>query len=250
MSTNDGAVRASRVALSPQEKLLQIMLLSMTVPFREGGGLVFPIGFPGGGYRLDEWQFERYCASLDQRLRSHLATWRAGRIRFATLLLLAFALVAAVAFNFFSSQGHLDEALRPWLQVLLLIPAVPTLASIFVFNYRSLQDFDRCFPDAPSVSRTAHLSRRVLAYVAARSIRPFPEAILVLIFAVSGSWLFSIALRETFISLHLFAAALLLVALFKAWQLLVYWRFHRRQRRAPMIADVPPVDSPPTGSSA
>lgn len=253
MSTNDGTVKATRVAHSPQEKLLQIMLLSMTVPFREGGGLVFPIGFPRGGYRLDEWQFERYCASLDQRLRSHLATWRAGRIRFATLLLLAFALVAAVAFNFFSSQGHLDEALRPWLQVLLVLPAVPTLLSIFVFNYRSREDFARSFPDAPSIPRTAHLSRRMLGYVAARSIRPVPEAILVLIFAVAGSWLIRIALRENFFALHLFAAALLLMALFKAWQLLVYWQFHRRHRRAPMIADFSPVDSPdspPSSSSA
>lgn len=236
-------MRASRVALSPQEKLLQTMLLSITVAFREGGGLVFPIGFPGAGYRLEEWQFERYRASLDQRLRNH---WGAGRVRLATFGLLALVLLISVAFNFFSKQGYLDETLRPWLQVLLVIPVAPILAHIFVFNYRNLRDFEHHFSDAPRVSRAAYLGRRMLGYVVARSMRPVREMILVLIFAVSGSWLLRIALRETFIALYVFAAMLLLAALFKAWQLLVYWRFRHRNGRAPTLSDLAPVD-PPSG---
>lgn len=226
------------------------MLLSMTVSFREGGGVVFPIGFPGSGYRLDEWEFERYRASLDQLLRRYWATWGVRRIRLITFVLLALSPMIAAAFNFFLKQGYLDEALRPWLQALLLMPAAPTIANVFVLNYRSFKNFKHRFPSAPSVSRTAYLSRRILGYVVARTIRPVHEAFLVLIFAVSGTWLLRIAPRETFIALYVIAATLLLVALFKSWQLLVYWRFRQRHGRAPIIADIRPLDPPPTSLSA
>lgn len=239
MSTNEEAVRASGAALSPHERLLQTTLLSMTVPFREGGGLVFPLGFPGAGYRLEEWQFERYRAALDQRLRNQ---GRPGWVRLATFVLLALALLISVAFNFFSKQGYFDEALRPWLQALLVMPAAPILCHIFLFNYRSLKHFEHHFADAPRVSRTAYLGRRVLGYVVARTMRPAQEAILVLILAGAGSWLLRVALREGFIALGVFAAVLLLAALFKAWQLLIYLRFHHRRGRAPTRADLAPVD--------
>lgn len=240
MSTNEEAVAARQVPLSPQDRLLQLLLLSMTVSFREGGGLVFPIGFPGTGYRLDEWQFERYRAALDRRLRSQSGP---RDVRRATFALVVLALLVSIAFNFFAKQGHLDESLRPWLQILLVMPAAPILCHTFLFYYRSLKYLEHHFGDAPRVSRAAYLGRRMLGYVVARSLRPAQEAILVLILAGAGAWLLRVALRETFIVLYLVAAALLLAALFKAWQLLVYLQFRQRHDRAPTRTDLAPVDA-------
>lgn len=239
MSTNEEAVEAPRVPLSAQDRLLQILLLSMTVPFRAGGGLVFPIGFPGAGYRLEEWQFERYRAALDGRLRNQ---WGPRGVRRATFALLVLALLISIAFNFFAKQGHLDASLRPWLQILLVLPAAPVLCHTFLFNYRSWKHFGLHFADAPRVSRAAYLGRRMLGYVVARSLRPAQEAIIVLILAGAGAWLLRVALRETFIVLYVIAAGLLLAALFKAWQLFVYLQFRQRHGRAPTRADLAPVD--------
>lgn len=214
----------------------------MTVPFRDGGGLIFPLGFPGAGYRLEEWQFERYRAALDQRLRSQ---WEPHRVRRATLILVILALLISAPFNFLSAQGLIDESLRSWIQILVVMPAAPILCHTFLFYYRSWNHFERHFSNAPRVSRAAYIGRRVLGYVVARSMRPAREAILVLILAGAGAWLLRVALREPFIFLYLVAAALLLAALFKAWQLLVYWRFRRAHGRAPMPSDLSPIEFSP-----
>jgi len=219
--------------------MLQIMLLSTTVPYREGGGLVFPNGFPGAGYRLEEWQFERYRAALDERVGSQGAL---NRVRTATFLLLGLAFLLSAAYNFLSAQGRVDDALRPWLQPVLVLPAAPILYHIFLHYYRSWKHFGRHFPDAPRVSRAAYLGRRMLGYVVARPLRPLRETLLFLIFAGAGGWLLRIALREASIVLYLVAAWLLLVTLFKSWQLVVYLQFRRSRGRAPTIADLAPIE--------
>lgn len=49
-------------------KLLQYFLLGSKIHFKEGGGVVFLDGFPGAGYQLEEWQFNRHRARLDRNM--------------------------------------------------------------------------------------------------------------------------------------------------------------------------------------
>ena len=67
------------------------------MPFKEGGGIVFPKGFPGRAYRLNEWQSDRCRACLDRTLLSVETRQHQRVVLF--MLIVFLALVVAISFG-------------------------------------------------------------------------------------------------------------------------------------------------------
>lgn len=236
MSKQETAISTS------QQRLLRIKLLSFMVPFRNGGGLVFPIGFPGAGYRLDEWQFDNCRAMLDQRLLSTETRREMRLVRVAFFVLVG--LVACgnvVSFYFFKDNIYGDYA-RQWFPVLWIAPFALLGIYIYAFNYRSYKHFKQHFADAPRVTRNAYLRRRLLGYIVAVSFNPINASLLVLIAALSCFLLLTVGLLGAVAFFAILGFLLLFIAVFNSCLLVVYWQFHSAQRHRPTQADLQPID--------
>lgn len=229
--------------LSSQEKSLQLMLLSMTVPFRDGGGLVFPLGFPFAGYQLDEWQFERYRSLLDRNLLS-AEMRREGRLVLAVFVTLVCVIiggnVVSFTFSFFEDSPY-SQTVRQWLPVMWFVPFVFIVTYSYVFARRYARAVQQQFPGARRITRSAYLRRRLLGYMVAKSFKPL-RALAIAVFAVPlGALLLAAGLWVPIVFYALLGLMLLLVGAFQSLLLLVYWSFRRRQGRSPTAEDLQPV---------
>lgn len=229
--------------LSSQEKSLQLMLLSMTVPFRDGGGMVFPLGFPFAGYQLDEWQFERYRSLLDRSLLS-AEMKREGRIVlavFATLIgVIIGGSVISFSFAFFEASSY-GQNIRQWFPVLWFAPFVFFVVYSYVFARRYARVVQEQFPGARRTARSAFLRRRILGYIVAKSFKPVRSLVIVVFALPLGALLLAAGLWIPILFYALLGSLLLLIAVFQGSLLLVYWSFRRAQGRGPTAEDLQPV---------
>jgi len=232
-----------RKRLSSQEKSLQLMLLSMTVPFRDGGGLVFPLGFPFAGYQLDEWQFERYRSLLDRSLLSPEMK-REGRLVLAVFVTLVCVIiggsVASFSFSFFENSPY-GQNVRQWFPVVWFAPFVFFVTYSYVFARRYAHAVQERFPGARRTARSAYLRRRLLGYMVAKSFKPLRALAMVLFAVPLGALLLAAGLWVPIVFYALFGLMLLLVGVFQGVLLLAYWSFRRRQGRGPTVEDLEPV---------
>ncbi|MEO3428673.1 hypothetical protein AAFN88_07430 [Pelagibius sp. CAU 1746] len=229
--------------LSPQEKNLQTMLLSMTVPFRDGGGLVFPLGFPFAGYELDEWQFERYRSLLDRSLLSPEMK-REGRVVVAVFFTLVGVIIGGSIFTYSFSlfeNSPVGQGLRQWFPVVWFAPFVLFVVYSYAFAQRFARAVQEQFPGARKTSRTAYLRRRLLGYMAAKSFKPLRALALVLFALPLGVLMLAAGLWIPVAYYAFLGLLLLFVAAFKGCLLLVYWSFRRRQGCGPTAENLKPV---------
>ncbi len=229
--------------LSSQEKSLQLMLLSMTVPFRDGGGLVFPLGFPFAGYQLDEWQFERYRSLLDRSLLGPEMK-REGRLVLAVFVTLVCVIVGgnvvSFTFSFFEDSPY-GQTVRQLLPVAWFVPFVFIVTYSYVLARRYAHAVQERFPGARRTARGAYLRRRLLGYMVAKSFKPL-RALAIAVFAVPlGALMLAAGLWVPVVFYALFGLMLLLIGAFQGVLLLVYWSFRRRQGRGPRAEDLGPV---------
>lgn len=230
--------------LSAQERLLRIMLLSFMVPLRDGGGLVFPIGFPGAGYRLDVWQLDKFRALLDRRLLSPETKQEMRRIRVALLVMIGLVACGnAVSFYFFHDNIFGDYA-RQWFPVLWIAPFALLGIHSYLFNYKNYTAFKKHFDRAPRVSRSAYLHRRFLGYQVAVSFNPLNASLLALVAALSSVLLLQTVLSRVVPFFAIVGFLLLFIAVFNSCLLVIYWQFRRIHRRGPNEADLKPVHYP------
>jgi hypothetical protein len=234
----------SRDAISDRrEKVLQTLLLSTTVPFREGGGAVFPDGYPLTGYRLDQSQFERYHAECGNAVTRDAVARLVRDMRWIFLLSMLGRLLSFAAMNFLamSPYFHSDlDSLLPTLAAIMV--AVLAITSIVLINNR-IMVFSRRFKSAPKVNRHAYLRERLLGALVARSNGP-----LFLHASVIVALGFTAVLAHTGIISprpELFTVLFVVpMALWAAWRvnlLITYWRFRLAHGRAPQLADLQPV---------
>ncbi len=229
--------------LSSQEKSLQLMLLSMTVPFRDGGGMVFPLGFPFAGYQLDEWQFERYRSLLDRSLLS-AEMKREGRIVLAVFATLVGVIIggSVISFSFaFFEVSSYGQNIRQWFPVLWFAPFVFFVVYSYVFARRYARVVQEQFPGARRTARSAFLRRRILGYIVAKSFRPVRSLVMVVFALPLGALLLAAGLWIPILFYALLGSLLLLIAVFQGSLLLVYWSFRRAHGRGPTAEDLQPV---------
>ncbi len=229
--------------LSSQEKSLQLMLLSMTVPFRDGGGMVFPLGFPFAGYQLDEWQFERYRSLLDRSLLS-AEMKREGRIVLAVFATLVGVIIggSVISFSFaFFEVSSYGQNIRQWFPVLWFAPFVFFVVYSYVFARRYARVVQEQFPGARRTARSAFLRRRILGYIVAKSFRPVRSLVMVVFALPLGALLLAAGLWIPILFYALLGSLLLLIAVFQGSLLLVFWSFQRAHGRGPTAEDLQPV---------
>jgi hypothetical protein len=238
----------SEVAAKPQklslaETRLQYILLGTTVPLMEGGGVVFPKGFPGKGYRLDDWQFDRYRAGLDQTMLSDAAK---KRTRLAIgVLLLYFVLIFAAAQGtaWLRETALYNSDLIALLPVpLFLIVVAGTLFALHVTN-RPTMRFAEQFQGSPRVGRFAFLRQRAIALFASGLVKPAVPHLRLAINLAIVFFLFSSAyIAENHPYGAIIVALLLVYSTFKRLYLCyVFWSFRLAHGRAPKPADLKPV---------
>jgi len=244
---------AARPDPSVQEKLLQYRLLGSTIPFKDGGGVVFPDGFPGIGYQLEEWQFERYRARLNRTVLGDAARQR-RRMIYALFILFA---VAVLAFSFgapfISNHPAIAPTLNRWgVQLDGWQPLGLIIIAAFVFKTikRTLEQHDGeqrpQFEDQPKVNRFAYLSRRVLGMIASGQVSVKVQHLRMILGGGIGLLTLALGLSDaTFRGENFLLAAILLIyaarPLYFCW---TYWSFRMKHRHAPTPADLQPVEPP------
>jgi hypothetical protein len=239
---SETTVKPSR--LGNEEWALEAFFLSCTVPFKRGGGLVFPIGFPGQGYELDARQFDCYQAEIAQVTLSDTVT-RKKRLLIAGTIL--FGVVCAV--------GGIAAGLTMSPEAILLSAAY-VLQAIFVFVAAMVAlmlrlqqaKFRARFPKASPVSRFAHLHCRVLGTLAGHALAPNIFRLKTALLTLFGILLFLLALLSRLADATPLLAvtgvcSLLLFAIagFYGYHLLVFRHFHRNHGCAPTPADMKSV---------
>lgn len=246
---SDTAVK--RTGLFSQERQLQNFLLSSTIPLMEGGGLVFPLGILSKGYRLDESQFLCYRAALAEsflsdRTKTHM------RIVVATgafLILVLISLLAMAVFLLANPEAAVEMFDIVFDNVAMIVisaiavPGAAMLVALFYPFWQRRQQLRRDFPEAPQVSRFAHLRRRQLGMAAAVGFNPVVFMLIAAAWVALGlAWLILGLLFDDFdlmrvlmgvfyISLGLYFGGL-------SW---VPWSFRRRLGRKPTAEDLEPV---------
>jgi hypothetical protein len=228
---------------SSQEKLLQYRLLGTTVPLKQGGGAVFPGGFPGKGYLLDDWQFDRYRAQLDRTTLSDEAG-RRGRLLFVLLLLLVGGLVlAAFALPELKSNPRYAPYMDSWLPLALLFLVAfggsRLLRSLVLPAGPAASELD----GAPRVSRFAFLGRRALGMLASGQV----SVVACHLRAFVGGFACLLILPGALLADGTPVESILLLVVFFLWAsraaffCFTYWRFRLGRGRAPTPADLKPV---------
>lgn len=234
-------------ALSTQERALQRHLLSTTVALKGGGGVVFPRGFLGSGYQLDEWQFDRYRASVDQSMLSPAARTR-KRIMAGAMLAYIGCLLGLV---FVFPRLQADPVFAPyfglWTPLLVVLIAVGGLIATLRLLRARAMPYVRELEGVPRVSRFAFLRDRALAMFASGQVNP--AALIIRIALYCGLVIFLLP-ADTFARDHLalrtvVGALLLLSAAKRSYFLYVYWSFRREHGHAPKLDDLQPAEAPP-----
>lgn len=226
--------------LSPEEVALQRYLLGTTIPLKEGGGVVFPGGFFSVGYRLDEWQFDRYRAAVDQTMLS--AETRKRKNLMIGILLVYLICVSAIAFAM--PQLRESRAFAPYLSTLTplfaaMLAAAATLMALRFLRGRALA-FTRQFEDAPRVSRFAFLNQRAIRMLASGGVKITAVCIRIVIY---GGLCFVLLTTDYFANdfqtTRIFVAGLLLWSITKRlYFLFVYCSFRIIHGRAPATEDL------------
>jgi len=232
---------------SDQERALQAYLLGTTVPLKDGGGVVFPNGLLGVGYRLDEWQLDRYRSAVDRSMLSPEAL-RRRKVMIGTLIAYL-AVIVAVAFALPLLQRDPDFA--PYLDVatpllVMLVAAGATLTALRFLRSRSMR-FTKQLEGASKVGCFAYLRERSLALLISGAAAVPALAIRVVVY---GGLAVFLLFSQTFAAEHpalriVLGVILLFSAAKRAYLLFVYWSFRRRHGRAPTPEDLQPVEAPP-----
>lgn len=235
------------VELSRQKTALQIYLLKTTLPLKTGGSLVFPGGLIGGGYRLDEWQFDRYRASLE---KTYIGEEGRRRRRWAfggAVLFGLFAGALIITATFVLTDPEKIDAVGGFLidhtgfsLALFSLALVATLALLFYPMFRRIRKFREDFPGAPRLSQRAHLSQRMLGHIVRGNFNPGVFLAFAVGWSVIGLAFIALGIVSTQLAPWqslIGMAYLLLAAAFGA----PYWvhrSFHRRHGRAPTAEDL------------
>ncbi len=231
---------------SPMERTLRIMYLSFMVPIRGGGGLVFPIGFPGPGYRLAAWQFDKYLATLDRRLLGAAMKRESRMVRLALLAIIGLVVGAnVISYQLFKDSVHGDYA-RQWFPHLWVAPFALLGLYIFFFNYRNWSHFKQYFAEAPRVSRFAYLRRRWLGYLVAVSFNPISASLQAVVAFPVGLLLLIVGLFGAITFYALIGLVFMIIAVWNSSLLVIYWRLRRAYGRRPTEADLEPIEDPVT----
>jgi hypothetical protein len=234
----------SRDAISDRrEKVLQTLLLSTTVPFKEGGGAVLPKGYPLTGYRLDELQFRRYHDACGSAVTREAVAKLATGIRWIFLLTILGLLLSFAAMNFLAKRPyfHSDlDSLFPTLAAIMV--AALAIAGIVRLNSR-IMEFARLFKTAPKVSRHAYLGERLLGALVARDNGPlFLHASVIVAFGFTAFLAHTgIMSPRPVLFTVLFVVPMALWATWRVTLLITYWRFRLAHGRAPQLSDLQPV---------
>ncbi|GAB4354718.1 MAG: hypothetical protein Kow00114_04670 [Kiloniellaceae bacterium] len=228
--------------LSSQEQLLLYHLLSCTVPFKEGGGVVFPDGFPGVGYRLEDWQFERYRARLHLSVLGNAGQGHQG-VALLLLIIIALAIFAAT----FGARmlEPLELGLDNWDMIRLLVISVAVAWTMQRVMRMQVPEEARSkpFEECPKVRRLAYLPRRALGMIASGRISMKGQHLRMLVGGSLGLLLLALGITES----EFRRENLFLAAMFLAWSIRpaffcwVNWRFRLARGRAPTREDLEPV---------
>lgn len=207
--------------------------------------MVFPNGFPGPGYRLDEWQFERYRARLDRGTLGKAAR----PFRYVGVFVMAVGLLAIVTASYGAPLLEpLGVSFDSWDLIRLLVISVAVAWTLQrVMRWQLPQEArSQIFDDCPKVSRFAFLPRRVLGMIASRQVSMRGQHLRLLIAGGLGLLLLTLCITgNQFGSENFFLAAILLIwATRPAFFCWVYWHFRLTHGRAPTSEDFPPVDPP------
>lgn len=231
-----------------QERALQKYLLDTTIAVKGGGGLVFPDGLFGTGYRLDEWQFDRYRAAVDQVMLST----EAAKLKWVMLgaIIAYFAIILALAFLL--PEMRENAALAPYAGLLtpifVVLLATAALLTVFRLVRRRAMPFKSLLVDAPRVSRFRSLRARTLALLAAGHVKLPVLYIRIVLYCVLVVVLFTTDLfAEDRPVLRVCVSLLLLLsAARRGYFVFIYWSFRLRHGRAPRPEDLQPVDEAAT----
>lgn len=234
-----------------QERALQSFLLSSTIPLKEGGGLVFPMGLFGSGYRLDEWQFLRYHAALEGSFLGKRANAQRRIVVAATavLVVLCVALIGAAVFLLIDPEaavGMLDVVFDNIFTITVAalgIPAAILLGAVFYPLWQRQQRLKYDFPQAPKVSRFAHLRRHQLGWAAAQRFGPVMFFLIGVAWMVLGfAWLLLGLLFGNIDLVHgLQGGSYLVLGVIFTGISWVPWTFRLRHGRNPTTEDLEPL---------
>lgn len=245
---------AKPARLSDRERALQFSLRCATVPFKEGGGIVFPAGLFGLGYRLDARQFDD-CRALMEEMNLDDRTKYISRVVNAVLVFTGLVFLAgalAVAFIIFG-PGHgipladaiFDSRLFPPLFPPLVVggPVVVFLSMIFYPFLQRIARLRCAFADAPRTPRFSHLRRRLLAISVGGVVGPQAFLFIAILWALLGiAWLVlgMVSNYYTHGRVVIGVLNLLLAAAFSSpyW---VHWDFRRKHGRAATPDDFGPL---------
>lgn len=225
------------------EKAFLNALHRSTLRAQQGGGIVFPYGFPCIGYRLDDWQFDRYCAGLEDAILGAAGRKRAKAAFWIINLCLIGVFVLAVAVNFIQDAGVLVLENDTWLRMAaILVPVTCAIAGYIMLNNQALA-FARPFRKAPRVGRFAYLRARWLGALAAQGKGVVTLHLFALVPLTFAAYLIWLALTPSNypLVLSLFFVPLLAYATWRFVLLFLYWSFHRRYGRMPTTEDLEPV---------
>lgn len=226
-----------------REKVLQSILLGTTVPFKQGGGAVFPDGYPMVGYRLDREQFARYTAECRNAITEDFVARLVRKLRWIVLLTMLGLLLSFAAMNFLAKRPYFHSSLDMLIPtVAVVLVAVLAIASIVRLNNQGMA-FSRSYKSAPKVSRHAYLGRRLLGALVARNngtLFLHASAILTLGFTAFLAHTGITSPRPVLFTV-LFVVPMAHWAAWRVTLLITYWHFRRARGRAPQLADLQPV---------
>lgn len=226
-----------------RQKALQTVLLGTTVPFKQGGGAVFPNGYPGLGYRLDGEQFQRYRIELETALSSENLNWLVRGMRRIYLLSMLGLLLSFAAMNFLEKAPYFHNELDSLIPTVAVVLVVVLAVTVLVHLNNRVMGFARGFKRAPKVSRHAYLRQRLLGALIARNNGPWFLHLSAIVPLALATW-FSQVGEISLQTLLAFAIVVLPLVLYAVWRLallLTYWRCRLAHGRAPRPEDLVPL---------
>ncbi len=228
---------------SLQEAWLQLVLCGTTIPLRESGGIVFPNGFPGIGYHLPEWRFERYRAGLETCILGP----EGKRRSIVSMLLIWFAIVAITFICFTYGSFGVDDLLAgnssAWLPIAAIAAVAVATFTILQLMQNSAMRFAEPFDDVPRVGRFRFLNERALRVLASGLVKPQAPHIRTLYYLLIVVGCYVLSLRGLGPNLLLWILILVCsLLLVRQLQLVfIYWHFRLRNGRPPGPQDLKPL---------
>lgn len=244
MSEQPGSTAAPAATLKDQIAIgrLQHLLLGTTVPLAAGGGVVFPKGFPFRGLQLDEWQFDRYCAELDQVVLSAAERRRTRIGMFVSLSCLVILCLLIFARPWVKEAFDWLNAGQAYAASIVVVALIAITFSLGLHR-RSDFRFARKYADAPRVGRFDFLYARGVRLLASGFSKPSSLAFWL---AVSVAAMVALYVSDYFAEHHTLLRLTVLVmllygALRRIFMLGVYLRFRLRHGRAPGPEELKPL---------